>query len=393
MPATATPRGTPLAAANNQPTPESVKRSSEYKDYEAWAAQCIYACRICSVEYRSDCSLIKHVRSAHGIDKFDYKEKYGSLVTQKTHFKCPACSVNVLHAVNHLSFHMKRCLNMQLFQFYRDHVVGDKPVPPSVAPPPASQPVRTNLNTGQLTPYKETKAFRIKQKQDDPEYNDWSNKCVYDCQICSGRYRSDAGLIKHIKNEHGMDKLDYKAAYGKFVTKPVYFKCPFCGMKVLHVTNHLGFHLKRCGNMSLYQFYQDHVVGDKPVIRKPKEELDTSITPSSNTPASHQPLVVSSSFDPALAGEISSWANHCEYDCQICGNKYDQDPTCLKHIINTHGLSKDEYKAQYGSFLTKKVMYDCPRCQRQVFRTKKAMAFHAKYCANASLEDFYRSDH
>ena len=334
----------PTTSSSQQATPDSVKRTSEYKNYEAWAAQCTYACKICSAEYRSDCSLIKHVKANHGIDKWEYKASHGKLVTRPVQFKCPSCSVSVLHAVNHLSFHIKRCLGIQLFQYYKDHIVGNKPtkasqLPQHTSPSPLSSKISLLPGTDKASKMY-NKALRVKQKQADPEYDEWSNKCAYDCKICNNHYRCDAGLIKHVKNEHGMDKLDYKATYGKFVTKPVYFKCPYCSVKVLHVTNHLGFHIKRCGNMQLYEFYLDHIVGNKPVVKKAKEFVAPQAASAAKIMAPTPPPASASIQDQNFIQELNVWASKCEYACHICGQVFDQDPLLLRHIQAFHQVSR-----------------------------------------------------
>ena len=336
-------------------------------EYEVWINQCSYDCRICPSQFKTDAVLIRHVKIEHNMSKLDYKAQFGKLVTRIVHFKCPYCNCNVLHVANHLGLHLKRCAQTSLQEFYMTKVKNKGILTTSEKPGEA-----------QLS-----KSATAKLKHADRDYDKWSNQCSYQCKECNYSYNCDNGLIKHIKYDHNMDKHDYKKKHGKFVTKIVYFTCPFCQTKVLHVTNHLGFHIKRCGKMKLHDFYNEYIA------RKPREQKKLEPPPLLSPPLSSSEEMVE--VGHKFIRELNRWATQCEYQCRICQTSFDQDALLVRHFILSHNITKPEYKDKYGELMTKKVMFKCPQCCKEVFRVKKRLGFHAKTCCNMTLGNYYRS--
>lgn len=60
---------------------------------------------------------------------------------------------------------------------------------------------------------------------------------------------------------------------------------------------------------------------------------------------------------------VDSRINQCQYLCYLCNEVFELDRYFAEHLKNTHNISKHDYKASFGSSLSRKVLQNCQLCK------------------------------
>ena len=314
--------------------------------YDEWKDQCEYQCKICSKQFNNISSILQHIRD-HKISISDYKAKYGDYATKRVLFKCPICQKEINWQNSSLNEHAKHTHKMSLRQFYYEHVKKD-----------SGRIVRPQIATKQTENVTESKAFR-----------EWKNQCEYECKICSKFFYIRRSCANHINEAHKINVEEYKAKYGDYVTKNVLFTCPLCEKDLVWESYGLKQHFTTVHKMSLRQYYDENVKNDSDGIQ------------SENVTKKMESFMEPKAF--------REWKNQCEYECKICLKKFQIRRSISNHIIEVHKIYVEEYKAKYGDYSTKNVLFNCSLCEKELVWDSYVLNQHFTAVHKMSLRQFF----
>ena len=118
-----------------------------------------------------------------------------------------------------------------------------------------------------------------------------------------------------------------------------------CGKKFYWETLALKAHIEKRHEMQVDEYFERFMKNYEDIKCSPAG-LDTSDRRGSTVP---EPL--------------DSRINQCEYLCYLCSQTFDLDRYFAEHLKNTHNISKHDYKASFGSSLSRKVLQNCQLCK------------------------------
>ena len=118
-----------------------------------------------------------------------------------------------------------------------------------------------------------------------------------------------------------------------------------CGKKFYWETLALKAHIEKRHEMQVDEYFERFMKNYEDIKCSPAG-IDTSERRLSSVP---EPL--------------DSRINQCEYLCYLCSQTFDLDRYFAEHLKNTHNISKHDYKASFGSSLSRKVLQNCQLCK------------------------------
>ena len=86
--------------------------------------------------------------------------------------------------------------------------------------------------------------------------------------------------------------------------------------------------------------------------------------------------------DDKLVTDLIEDINHykldgCEFKCVICGSKFSQHSSFIRHMKN-HGITYKEYVEIYGNPETSSSFFECRICAKSMKRTRNIISQHMK---------------
>ena len=194
----------------------------------------------------------------------------------------------------------------------------------------------------------------------DAERLEWLNQCVFACKVCQTEFsfrsiylifyinkitflfRSD--FTEHISFDHKMTLNSYTKEFGSLYKVKKIHICQIksCGKKFYWETLALKAHIEKRHEMQVDEYFERFMSS--------YEDLKSSS--------------VENDRKGSLVSEpVDSRINQCQYLCYLCNEVFELDRYFAEHLKNTHNISKHDYKASFGSSLSKKVLQNCQLCK------------------------------
>ena len=177
----------------------------------------------------------------------------------------------------------------------------------------------------------------------DRERIEWLNMCIFICKLCNTDFKFRSDFTSHIGTVHTMTLNNYTKEFGSlYAAKKIHIcQVKSCGKKFYWETLALKAHIEKRHSMQVEEYF---------------EKFMTSYEDSS------------SSLDTDRKGSlvcepVDSRINQCEYLCYLCNKVFELDRYFADHLKSTHNISKHDYKASFGSSLSRKVLQNCQLCR------------------------------
>ena len=179
----------------------------------------------------------------------------------------------------------------------------------------------------------------------DADRVDWLNRCIFGCKLCGQEYQFRSDFTQHIAEDHQMTLNSYTKEFGSLYKLKKIHICQIksCGKKFYWETLALKAHIEKRHEMQVDEYYERFMIN-------------------------YEDIKCSSAADPDRKGSISSESvdariNQCEYLCYLCDQVFDLDRYFAEHLKTVHNISKHDYKASFGSSLSRKVLQNCQLCK------------------------------
>lgn len=373
--------------------PSITSQQFQSDSFVEWCEQCEFKCLECHELFLSYNKLRSHM-IGHNLTPVEYKKKFSvdSFMTRGVKHTCVICQKTFSHTKMLLSRHFREH-NMDVYTYYIRNIAKNQPstgVAPKMVPDyKPTTPLISNMARYRV----ETESF----PKSSGDLSRWANRCRYDCQICYAEHNTSMKLKCHVTAKHAMSFLAYKIQFTNLASKVVIHRCRICQAKIYWSAKCLGTHLKSTHAMTLEEYYQDRFS-----VVPPKEQHDaTRVTLSSPSQISHSKTSASNQIQdvassspltvPSSTSDFVRWKNQCNYDCQLCGQEYKDYAQLKPHILKTHMVSINEYRAQFGRCITKSVKHVCKICQRPIQHTHDSLAHHSREAHNISCTEYYET--
>ena len=177
----------------------------------------------------------------------------------------------------------------------------------------------------------------------DQDRIDWLNLCTFICKLCQTEFQFRSDFTSHIAVAHSMSLNNYTKEFGSLYSVKKIHICQVksCGKKFYWETLALKAHIEKRHEMEVEE-YRERFMADY-------EDF-------------------SSSLDTDKAGNlvcepVDSRINQCEYLCYLCDQVFDLDRYFAEHLKSIHNISKHDYKASFGSSLSRQVLQNCQLCR------------------------------
>ena len=381
-----------------------------------WYNRCTWTCLLCSKTFCS--GFWKHVNEKHFLKKEDYLRDYGKQGIRIVHYYCRICDKKIPWSGASINAHTKatHCLSLKEYEsIYGPQArkgqatsVGDQE---ELVHGMASGSHQTSRNLAKPAPLPHLlQHVQIQQQQIEQQLHQhqtvqyqghqqpdkWFNGCEYTCQICFRALHSVAGLSMHLKDTHGMEKLDYFQKFGRDGIKVRKYTCKICTKEFPWSGVSISKHLTQAHGMSLKDYSKRYESGRS--FTHGAADLGHS---------SSQALIMKhSTIDKLARGEgfesisrlgpqglkkTDRWYNKCSWNCQLCGRHFKTNASSMfKHVTQDHKVSVEEYKERFGNTGTVFVDHKCKLCFKKVPCNGLAMCKHFKHSHSLTLEEYER---
>ena len=191
-----------------------------------------------------------------------------------------------------------------------------------------------------------------------PCFQSWKDQCSYQCSVCTFSSNSEPGIKIHATS--------HKTPAGWEVAKKVMHACCLCQTEVNHSSRALGEHVKNQHQMSLKEYYREHVAGNKTLVNvaglgKLKEEFGDPIPKAESKPEPAKAESMSESVSkPAMPGQYVCEAEGLR--CRFCDELFATLQNARDHMDQIHGYPKEKLIAAMDKFTEPEKIMKCTKC-------------------------------
>jgi len=183
------------------------------------------------------------------------------------------------------------------------------------------------------------------------EINEWLNRCVYTCKLCSGYETNQFGtFVSHLKSSHNVPIKSYREQNnGEVTTKYVQHTCQICS--------------------SVFAW-------DKQMLRRHLSSNHSHIS------ANDYALKYRDSYSDNLLleeqeNETAQWMDGCSFDCKECNEcKFNSRKSLLLHLKSAHEMTSTEYFKKYRHFSSSSIQHTCKICDTKIKWERDAITSH-----------------
>jgi len=287
----------------------------------------MFQCELCKREFDTLTKLVSHLTHPKSQCKTDIKEYYNQYYRKENEGICVSCGaetrfISLRHGYGDTKY-CKRCKNLN----------------------PDTQKKRS----------KQTKEKREKKKINSGYYD---RKEV--CQICEERFNSRHGLAKHICQTH-KDEISVQEYYDKYFKKESEGICPETGEPTRFknmIEGYFKFSGKGTNSKSdktkekKFKTLRKNYGVDNPIYVNPENRIKKY----KETRAKERQLKKIESELETLQ-KIRTIDENDKFQCQICGEEYNNLKSITSHIIKNHSYSIKDY---YDKFFKGEIEGICP---------------------------------
>ena len=155
-------------------------------------------------------------------------------------------------------------------------------------------------------------------------------------------FRSD--FTDHIGADHKMTLNAYTKEFGSLYKVKKIHICQIksCGKKFYWETLALKAHIEKRHEMQVEEYFERFMTNYEDVKSSTMDTEKKGVT---------------------MSEPVDARINQCEYLCYLCNEVFDLDRYFAEHLKNVHNISKHDYKASFGSSLSRKVLQNCQLCK------------------------------
>lgn len=213
-----------------------------------WYAGCEYRCQFaeCLSIFYTENHLRRHVERHHCVFLFYAQEFHNKLVTKARYVQCQECQVNmkvIQHNYESINEHLRLLHNgMSVEQYGIKHGLDDYIV----------------AVEGQDIAEEDVVVVK------DTLFEIWSNKCVFQCNICSSNFNKESSFHEHLRLMHRLTKHKYEVDHGSTtLAKVAFHRCKICSKQVRHCHNFLTKHLQNQHGINIKDYYDKYVKAEQ----------------------------------------------------------------------------------------------------------------------------------
>ncbi len=281
-----------------------------------WYCGTLYECKICWSQFYELPDLKRHLSGSHGQDLDDVTKTRGDPTVESNVHECLVCGRGISHNQTTIRYHIRNHgLTMNLYYEQNKTELEQDSVQLSVTDQTLIEKTskRKSLNNS---------AYEVTAHD---EINEWLNRCVYTCKLCSGYETNQFGtFVSHLKSSHNVPIKSYREQNnGEVTTKYVQHTCQICS--------------------SVFAW-------DKQMLRRHLSSNHSHIS------ANDYALKYRDSYSDNLLleeqeNETAQWMDGCSFDCKECNEcKFNSRKSLLLHLKSAHEMTSTEYFKKYRHF-------------------------------------------
>lgn len=206
---------------------------------------CEYQCQICMAMFFLSEKIRLHIKHEHKMSSDNYIHLYQKLESKSRVLSCFICNEDMKRNLFAINKHLEDVHNMDILKYEKKfyltvHEVAYETFEAKVKVEPRSLKVKQGkpcpASKRKSTSYLEAATSAMPEKKAKlTTVKEWHQGTEYKCQICLDMFYETGTLVDHLMEAHKMAGRDYRAKYGRFSTRTVYYRCKICNHGMIHL--------------------------------------------------------------------------------------------------------------------------------------------------------------